>query len=601
MPYKPFPIYSFSSGLDLGKEPWLIPKDAFSSIKNAFIYKGVLQKRKGYSEWERFVHFVNDEALGTTVDGELTYNGTLAHYPLRPGDLIISDSGGVIFTDQGDGTFTGPEGSSGTINYTTGAWSITYGANPGAGRTITADYNYYPGLPIMGMTTYYQDIGSTQFLVNNTKRINKYDPSTGKLEDILGVDTFTGADNNFFWYENWKDKLFITNNTDRIKQYDGSSLSNLDADYDGDGANDVDTCLLIFAYKGHLVLLRTTEKGTHCPHRARWSVSNSFTNWKESEGGGFVDCPSIDWIMGADFIGDDLIVEFERSVWILKYTGDPDLPFRWEQVKSTEGCYSTFSLMPFSDEILFLGPTQIIATDGLDVYGIDKKIPDFSLNFNPEKFDYFYAIVIEEKKESWLSYVPMGEDLPKQILCFNYEEGTWAVFDLAFHCFGYFSQTSDLTWDDVELTWDQIEWSWDEKELQAGYPVTLGGSYDGYIYKLNYGGSDNGANIPFEVIGGNWNPYIDAGLKARLGYIDFLVDVDPNIYFYVDFYKDDSSASYLTKKITCDGSGEKAWKRAFSGAIGRFHKIKIRHNEQGMTVKIHAIQPWFAPAGRITS
>jgi hypothetical protein len=598
--YESFPIYDFKSGLHLDKEPWLIPKDAFSSLKNAFIYKGVLQKRKGYSEWARFVHAIDDENLGNTVNEQLTYSGTFVHFPLRAGDLTISTAdGGETFTDDGDGTLTGDAGGSGTINYTTGAWSITYGSNPGGGHAITADYDYYPELPIMGMITYYQDVGSSQFLIFDTKRFNKYDPSTGKLEDLAGSDIFTGADNNFFWFDNWKDKLFMTNNVDRVKIYGGSNVENLDIDYDGDETNDVDTCLLIFAYKGHLVLLRTTEKSTHCPHRARWSVSKSFTNWKESEGGGSVDCPTIDWIMAADFIGDDLVVEFERSIWILKYTGDPDLPFRWEQVKSTEGCYATFSLMAFSDEILSLGPTQLIATDGLDVYGIDKKIPDFSLNFNPQKFDYCYAIVLEEKRQGWLSYVSIGQSLPDSVLAFNYEENTWAIFDLALHCFGYFAQQTDLTWDDVESTWDEIEWSWDEKELQAGYPITLAGSRDGYIYKLNDGGSDNGANIPLEIIGGNWNPYLDKGKTARLGFIDFFVDVDPNIFFYVDFFKDNRSIPYLTKKITCDGDRDKAWKRAYCGAIGASHKIRIRHDEKAMTLKIHAITPWFKAEGKM--
>jgi hypothetical protein len=598
--YESFPIYDFKSGLHLDKQPWLIPRDAFSSIKNAFIYQGVLEKRKGFSFWDGFVNEIEDESLGNTVNEQLTYSGTLAHYPLRPKDLIISTAGpGETFTDQGDGTLDGDNGGSGTINYTTGAWSITYGSNPGGSHAITADYNYYPELPIMGLTTFYQDAGSSQFLVLNTKRINKYDPVNAELIDLTGADIFTGTDEDFFWFDIWKDTLFITNNFDRIKKYDGGNVTNFDVDFDGDENNDVDNCLLIFTYKGHLVLLRPTEKGYHKPHRARWSVSNSFTNWKESEGGGFVDCPTIDWIMGADFIGDDLVVMFERSIWILKYTGDPALPFRWEQVKSTEGCYATFSVMPFSDEILFLGPVQICGTDGIDVYGIDKKIPDFSLNFDSEKFQYSYSIVIEEKRDSWLSFVPTGKDLPEQILALNYEEGTWSIFDLAFHSFGYFKQVADLTWDDVEQTWDEIEWTWDEKELQAGYPVTLGGTHDGYLYKLNEGSSDNGSNIAAEVIGANWNPFVDKGLKARLGYLDFLVDVDPGIHFYVDFYKDDSSTPYLTKKITCDGQGDKVWKRIFSGAVGRFHKIKIYHDEQAMTFRIHAISPWFAPAGRL--
>ena len=172
--YEGFPIYDFKSGLILNKQPWLIPTDAFKNIKNAFIYQGVLQKRKGYTEWGRFVHFVNNESMGTTVDLQLTYSGTVAHYPIRPGNFIVQDTVNELpFTDNGNGTLTRAS-DSGTINYTTGAWSITYGSNPGAGKSIWVDYNYFPNLPIMGIHTYYQDVGTSQFLVFNTKRVKVF-------------------------------------------------------------------------------------------------------------------------------------------------------------------------------------------------------------------------------------------------------------------------------------------------------------------------------------------------------------------------------------------------------------------------------------------
>ena len=603
--YEPFPIYDFRSGLTLNKQPWLIPSDAFKKMKNAFIYQGVLQKRKGRTEWGRFVHAVAAEALGTTVDEQLTYTGDhLDHLPLRPGDLLIETAGpGEHFDDDGDGTLTGSAGGTGTIDYTTGAWSITYNSNPGPGHDITADYDYFPNLPIMGIHTYYQDVGTQESLVFNTKRINKYNPTPGieKLEDLTGSDIFTGSDSDFFWFENWKDRLFITNNVDRVKVYDGADLTDLLIDTDGDTNNDVNTCLLIFAYKGHLVLLRTKEAdpSVHCPHRARWSVSNSYANWKESEGGGFVDCPSIDWIMGADFIGDDLIIGMERSIWTLKYIGDPLLPFRWENIKGTEGCYGTFSVCPFSDELIMLAATRMVATDGIDIDGIDDKIPDFALNFNQAGFKYCYGIVLEETRMLWLTYPSVGAEHPDKVLVMNYEEATFADFAMSLHCLGYYEEAEDLILDDIDIDIDTLEYSFDDKELQAGYPITLGGSYDGYLYQLNNGGNDNGEAIDFEVESAHWNPYLKQGNKARLGFIDFLIDRDPNISFDVDFYSGESLSPYQTKTILCDGEGEKVWKRVYSGAIGTFHRIRIHGNAINQTPKIHCVTPWFAPAGRM--
>lgn len=59
--YTPFPIFDFQSGIYSAKQPWLAPKDAFSSLVNAYIYQGILKKRNGYAEFGRFVHTVENE------------------------------------------------------------------------------------------------------------------------------------------------------------------------------------------------------------------------------------------------------------------------------------------------------------------------------------------------------------------------------------------------------------------------------------------------------------------------------------------------------------------------------------------------------------
>ena len=172
--------------------------------------------------------------------------------------------------------------------------------------------------------------------------------------DIFGVadgaaseQEFTGDDKNFFWFESWNNVGYITNGIDQIQKYTGSGLSRLyiDLDVEGGPDNDVDNCLMIFSYKSRIVLLRTIERGDNHYQRARWCQVNNPGIWKEAD---YVDAPTEDWIMAADFIGEDLIVWFERSVWKLTYTGDADLPFRWEKIVATEGCYATYSLYKYS-------------------------------------------------------------------------------------------------------------------------------------------------------------------------------------------------------------------------------------------------------------
>jgi hypothetical protein len=91
---------------------------------------------------------VTDEIFGPTVDGTLNYNGTFANFPVVPGTVVIEDATPTeTFTDNGFGVLVGDNGGSGTIDYVTGDWTISYGANPGAGLNIEADYEYASVIP----------------------------------------------------------------------------------------------------------------------------------------------------------------------------------------------------------------------------------------------------------------------------------------------------------------------------------------------------------------------------------------------------------------------------------------------------------------------
>jgi hypothetical protein len=46
--YTPFPIYDFRSGLQLNREPWLLPANAFTIAENCYCYNGRIYKRNGY-------------------------------------------------------------------------------------------------------------------------------------------------------------------------------------------------------------------------------------------------------------------------------------------------------------------------------------------------------------------------------------------------------------------------------------------------------------------------------------------------------------------------------------------------------------------------
>ncbi len=74
-----------------------------------------------------------------TGDGGAAYSGTLGLFPITPGDLSITD-GVETLQDNGSGVLVGDDGGSGTINYTTGAYSVTFNAVVAGGTAIEATY-----------------------------------------------------------------------------------------------------------------------------------------------------------------------------------------------------------------------------------------------------------------------------------------------------------------------------------------------------------------------------------------------------------------------------------------------------------------------------
>jgi hypothetical protein len=121
-------------------------------------------------------------------------------------------------------------------------------------------------------------------------------------------------------------------------------------------------------------------------------------------------------------------------------------------------------------------------------------------------------------------------------LVYNYEDKGFSTFSLPIHTLGSSKIELELTWLDVTDSWTESDWAWSAKTNQAGYPTSLMGSQYGKVYKLNDGGSDDGSAIEFQAISGRWNPYFLQGYKARLGWIDFLVDVNADVSFDIKNY-----------------------------------------------------------------
>jgi len=83
----------------------------------------------------------NPENLASVVAASTEYSGTVSYYPVIQNSFVINASL-EKFSDNGGGVLTGdgsPAGS-GTIDYDTGAWTVSLGTNIDATANMTASY-----------------------------------------------------------------------------------------------------------------------------------------------------------------------------------------------------------------------------------------------------------------------------------------------------------------------------------------------------------------------------------------------------------------------------------------------------------------------------
>lgn len=118
--------------------------------------------------------------------------------------------------------------------------------------------------------------------------------------------------------------------------------------------------------------------------------------------------------------------------------------------------------------------------------------------------------------------------------------------------------------------------------------------------------------VIFEIITKNFNPFVEEGQLSRLGYVDLFVSANDESNFRVQFYADDMldynfNTYYQETMLTLTAGGQtKVWKRIYVGAVAKEHTLRIYQNLADFSVdtidqpvKVHAIIPYFKPAGRI--
>lgn len=336
------------------------------------------------------------------------------------------------------------------------------------------------------------------------------------LDDVRGFKPFgtsaskrwscdTVTDLNYFT-GNGGSALVLTNQVDDLYYYEGDS---------GDvfatlvhGYTSFATCDVVAEFWNHLLLGNFTTSA-----RASRSIAcadiGDIDDWTTGTSNLFYLTDSIGQIRDIVKLGADAVIYSDYSVTICRYRGG-DIVFVFPTLIYHTGIFSPKAAWGTETVHYFLGSDLRVHkyANGAHLFNIGRPI-EASL----------FAEADVSKKAQMLSGYDAGRDrlyfaFPKAsqdysknayVLNRRYENEPWEYYEFAdsMCSFALFENPAsawycdDAAWTDIYC--DEIDMYCDDSYGQAGYPMTVFLSDDGYVFKLDaYSGMDDASNIECE-------------------------------------------------------------------------------------------------------
>jgi hypothetical protein len=245
-------IGNLSKGLTTSRLPFNIDNDAFPTLINFYVWRGRAKRKRGTLLLGQLQLQVQSVATATppaswqvgtimTLDGSGNGSANLISlYSLAgtssftPGSFTLTD-GVNTYTEPAtsNGTLVGSPEGSGTINYATGAVTIS-GGNPGG--TLVGTFSYFPGNPAMGLEDLVNSASSFTYpllLAFDTKKAYQVNQTTAVV-NFYNVSFYKSSNNpviwsgqNYqqFWTTNYQSALWATNNKPGLHIVTGTYVS----------------------------------------------------------------------------------------------------------------------------------------------------------------------------------------------------------------------------------------------------------------------------------------------------------------------------------------------------------------------------------------
>ncbi len=556
MAYRPFLIADLQTAKSIGKQPWLSPQDAFETLENIHVNKGVFKKRLGFSPYAQMTY-------GAVAQTTTSITGI--HALLKSGmpSLLIMDTARVNFYDPVDQTMTD------------------------VSSDLTTPIDIFSGSASDFFT--FLNLKGVGYMVNNVDQIHQWSGRGNAVVPFniqISSDTKTNHVDTCRFMFVIDDRMVLVDTVEFGEHHSGrlrfSPVGQLDFSASGSGTDDAETQERISA----MGMIGKTAY-------AFFEGPSGGSLWRIRRTG-----------------NTDIPLEWER---VTKTEGSRS-PYSGIEFKDglvSVGLSNILFYDGFKIQLLDLPAVRDILTEFNDgkiksVFGFQQRERDeqhllFTFaNAGSANMDRILDYNVIEN--NWTKHRSNQSFFVNVIGGFN-DQAVPAMIDLDKVVTFDGDIVGNMTVDSRAV----LPLEGNASGLGTPTPITLVGARNSRVYKWNDGEFDgtNDANGTIAMNGesSRWNPFTRNGRKVACEKIGFYVTNDSSASFLASVFKSTRGTAYKTKTISCaspDTTKDKFWVWIFcDGEIGDFHRLGITHDERGNTPEIHAFMPYFEAAGRL--
>lgn len=470
---------NFNGGLNSAGGNLSLQDNESSDLQNVdFNFLGSVLKRNGYTA-------LNTSALSGSPqsDGlwwyESNQSGTLTFY------LIAIANSKVFYMTGFDGTWHDITGSisltSGNITSFVNFFNVMYGTNgvdllfqvsgnSNATNIAALQANSYT-FTVSGITTS-PTVGATY--TNSAITFTVVGTSlSGTVGSIAGTITATGSSTPAV--------------SGTLVKSGGTGDSNVTFTQYAINAN-ISKAKYVEAYNNYLFLANVTVDSVYYPTRIYWSNLQDPTIWLATS---FIEVNMNDGqqITGIKVLGNNLIIFKTRSIYIVSFTGDPDIPFILQgggRANSDVGTVSHFSIQEITNGLMFLSFDGLYYFDGFNAEKVSDRINPTILGLNQTRLMQARSIVQRNKHRYIMSVASSSSSTDDTVITWDWYLNAFSIYtgiNAAAMCATYASGFQEAIYF---------------------------GDYSGFYYKMDNGSDDFPLNIRTAINSyyyTNWKPF----------------------------------------------------------------------------------------------